>query len=1667
MTTTNPDGSEDVNDFLSRIRELGDRRDKEDEERTKKLEEEILQGRKERQARRAERARSIAGSPTLNPARLSASSIGQPSIEPPEHLEPTVQTQDPDTATADTAKVTQEREPPENNSRRGSVQDAEVESPTRAMPTLSRSRTGTLSWQQRPSSRDLGNRSPGSTSPTRSSHLRNASTASEQDRLSRNQFPQSSPSKDSSCLRQIPDRGLGSPTRHKAEQDSESVLDSDEARPLPGVSRDSTVVPEHVERAADTSPSPPRTASTIGEGSFHNRFSSVSSVSLATGLGSPVTLSEAPKLDPPQTEASTEEPLPASPTQRRMSPERSRSNSPTKGLGGFVQSAMMRRSDSVSKRWSAQLPQGLSRSNSIVSNRNSIAAPSFTASVSDMTPTTNSRMSRESSPVPNPRPGSSHSEATVVRPAEPTERPTTPSNTVSNETQRLDGSPSRPLYRHARSSSSMTNENQRLDGSPTRPLYGHARSASSMTNDSQNTDTASSPFTSRTMDPKRWSPQKASWLESALNRPPESPRHQRQPSQPSWQRERQSRGSVDLGRFKEVTPIGLMRTPPPGGHFKQPSISGNLGSPTATKPHDTIPESPAGDIEKESTPTKPELVTEESPSDPEPKSEKNASQTESIIVPDSEVKTELEPQREPEPEPEVEIKAEIEAEAEPQPAPTPDTGIATEPASEAAPKAALEPEPETEASSALESPPKSEPARKAAPSALNPKPNFSLPSRDPMSPRVVKPPQSPVVDFRANLRKREVAKDTGPQQEPEFKNVFGRLKKTETRNYVAPDELKGNILRGKAALNVTGGPKKTERVDEFKDSLVKQKEAMKAGGGSIRRNTVGKDDEPERSVAPVPEAIAKRNFMNRTNSIRQSSPDKSSPTPQRPNSSSPTSPVSLPPVSPSAAMAEASPAQIPSPVKRESISIDIEPHAISTPVDQISTTLEDSEPAVEAKDEPSSGETASSIRDLPSQRSKVAAAASNVNSSSIAKGKLAGRINPALAGLLSRGPPVAAEGQKKELPVSSSPDESSDSPSTTLTHMTKGRARGPKRRLPKATAAPSETDAQDNKEVGAISSPEVTSPETVPEPVVSETTSKSVSDNTLVLNTENARTESPLDKPLPAVNSSFQNALNNGLQHRLKNTPPSPVDVFAPNEKENTVLAPDMDSPGATSPLSRPPVPPKHNVSPSPSPSPSTPAPRPQWTQQARYASTSPSPLRTSYGENQKEKPTTAMYRGIPGVTVAESSPRSSGQYSPPVPRKGSDISLDKPSDPHRLSRKMSAPSLVAQAADAREVITQFFKTFPNPRDRMDIDPQLMLMTKSDTAVVRTTKRQIWELTGDGKRQELPVNQEYVLYEGSMYLCVHLFEAQSTSSSEVYLWCGDDIPEGAQDDAQLLARKIARENGCKLEVIRQGREPMRFIQALGGIIITRRGSSSRSNSSALYMLCGRKHLGQMAFDEVDYSLRNLCSGFPFVISAPFGKFMDLGLTGEFEEVDEGAEPESFFDDFAGSNEPNPLMTSEYWQLKPKYGHFRTRLLKVDHEMGQPPRFWMRRPGSSSPVVRPNETVREIEPFCYKNLTERDVYVLDTFFEIYVIVGEHASTKSADFASAVVFAHEYGILAASLQDRPFIPKSFVSLGGVPDRCQSAFRKWDQLSLHAPCVFPLDVAIEALRTPTDGV
>ena len=86
--------------------------------------------------------------------------------------------------------------------------------------------------------------------------------------------------------------------------------------------------------------------------------------------------------------------------------------------------------------------------------------------------------------------------------------------------------------------------------------------------------------------------------------------------------------------------------------------------------------------------------------------------------------------------------------------------------------------------------------------------------------------------------------------------------------------------------------------------------------------------------------------------------------------------------------------------------------------------------------------------------------------------------------------------------------------------------------------------------------------------------------------------------------------------------------------------------------------------------------------------------------------------------------------------------------------------------------------------------------------------------------------------------------------------------------------------------------------------------------------------------------------------------------------------------------------------------------------------------------------------------------------------QHKSTESAAFRAALVFGQEYGILAASAEDRPFVPVSSVVIcsrdrspnvteaESVPEGMRQAFRKWDNSKGLGICrVLPLAAALEA--------
>lgn len=75
------------------------------------------------------------------------------------------------------------------------------------------------------------------------------------------------------------------------------------------------------------------------------------------------------------------------------------------------------------------------------------------------------------------------------------------------------------------------------------------------------------------------------------------------------------------------------------------------------------------------------------------------------------------------------------------------------------------------------------------------------------------------------------------------------------------------------------------------------------------------------------------------------------------------------------------------------------------------------------------------------------------------------------------------------------------------------------------------------------------------------------------------------------------------------------------------------------------------------------------------------------------------------------------------------------------------------------------------------------------------------------------------------------------------------------------------------------------------------------------------------------------------------------------------------------------------------------------------------------------------PSIFSSLLERE-----TLIHVYSIIGPLAQSQSYAFATALLFAQDYGIIAAGMEDRPFVPISTVVLEGVPRDLKPCFRKW---------------------------
>lgn len=1045
---------------------------------------------------------------------------------------------------------------------------------------------------------------------------------------------------------------------------------------------------------------------------------------------------------------------------------------------------------------------------------------------------------------------------------------------------------------------------------------------------------------------KRWSPTKSSWLENAIKKP-DSPKPKAAPQQPSWMsdlnRAKQQRGSVDLGKprdFKEVSTAGLMRSPPMGGMIKSSSINGLSSEPSA---HDSKSEA-----------------------------SKNLSPPSHAQISSHAVGASKEPK--PEPEPPIEPLTQDDV------------------APEEKPKQHM---PATEKTVSM---PRSPPQK-----------TFDKPMGR-RSPSVKpKPETPPKKDFTSNLRARKVSGAKETKDEPEFKNVFGKLKRTQTQNYKAPDELKDNIMRGKAGLNVTGGPKQTERKDEFKESILKKKEGMKAGLPSASTTIRSASSLIKDPSEPLPEALAKRQGLTRSGS----------------SLSNHNSTIK-------------NPTEVYDASKPKDSQVEQEPRAPMKTV---------SEPTPMKKD--------------------------------LMNGKLGSNFNTALAGIITRGPSPMANandtGQNRPINVKALSPETDGNRSppeggAQLSHMTKGRARGPKRRLPKAAdhSTASVLPSEKPQFRRAATPPTDKAQDFLPKVRNKEPLMKGSEIQPLANISNNHR---KLSQPPSPRKPSTSLSLTGDTKEQPRDPVTKDIDMSttSPTVKQSPTMTTDSPRPRKPSTSATLPLPVRTPKSPNPLRSPQAPstssiihfepelsngdAVRPSvkdstttWPQSSskqpngvrspirlptrkdEEAAREQAGLRSAAAEEPvglgietvKDKPQvpSPLHRNLPPSPA--SSPKS--PKSPPLPaKKPATIASRVPSSnltpqpPPWKSKTTLSPN-----SEASRVITDFFGGPPACNNKFNIDTPSIISARSSQDSfdkIKTLRKQIFEVAADGKLLPVPSHQEHILFEANLYLCTHVFgNTTGIRTTEVYLWCGDGVPTSAVEDAQIFCRKVARENNGKLIILKQGKETANFFQALGGIVVIRRGSSNKAGSptsrAATYMLCGRRHVGQIAFDEVDFSSASLCRGFPYIVASPSGKLhvwkgsgsgadelgcakligMDISMTGEIEEIEDGHEPDSFWQAFPdGERGSSDADATRHWQLKASSEKYANRLFTVEVEAPRPKSssnfLWGRRGSAPSNEDDGAMTtlVHEINPFAQSDLDNEGIHVLDAFFEVHVLV----------------------------------------------------------------------------------
>lgn len=325
-----------------------------------------------------------------------------------------------------------------------------------------------------------------------------------------------------------------------------------------------------------------------------------------------------------------------------------------------------------------------------------------------------------------------------------------------------------------------------------------------------------------------------------------------------------------------------------------------------------------------------------------------------------------------------------------------------------------------------------------------------------------------------------------------------------------------------------------------------------------------------------------------------------------------------------------------------------------------------------------------------------------------------------------------------------------------------------------------------------------------------------------------------------------------------------------------------------------------------------------------------------------------------------------------------------------------------------------------------------------------TGKLQIWRIE-DFERAEWPKERYGEFYAGDSYVLLYTYLVNDKENYIVYFWQGLDSSQDEKGASALWAKNVDDELGGAAVQVRvvQNKEPPHFYLIFKGKFIVHSGGKASgfkniadkdsydTDGVSLYQVRGTNETNTRAI-QVPEKAASLNSGDIFLLTCPAGFYAWYGsqCSGderemansyfgkvdrrEVQKITEGSEPTPFWDALGGK--------ADYAKVK----------VSADQEYREPRLF-------QASNNRGYFYVEEIFDYDQEDLIEEDVMILDTFFEVFVWIGNGANNEEKK--GALEAALQYISTDGSSRSADDTPVLVIKQGYEPPNFTCHFFAWN--------------------------